>query len=113
MGFFRPIEGHLVADREELCSTQVEPSSSQDNQAKKANDAPTQEQAQDPPIVDQVALQEPSSSSRDASQDQGQDQPSIPQVEDSHVDQGQPTGQDGDSNDQDDQVIPPRNNEEI
>ena len=31
VGFFRPIEGHLVADREELCSTQVEPSSSQDN----------------------------------------------------------------------------------
>ena len=33
VGFFRPIEGHLVGDREELCSTQVEPSSSQDNQA--------------------------------------------------------------------------------
>ena len=28
-------------------------------------------------------------------------------------DQGQPTGQDGDSNDQDDQVIPPRCNEDI
>ena len=27
VGFFCPIEGHLVADREELCSTQVEPSS--------------------------------------------------------------------------------------
>ena len=75
---------------------------------------PSQGQAQDPPIVDQVALQEPSSSSQDASQDasqdQGQDQPSIPQVEDTHVDQGQPSGQDGDSNDQ---VILPRNNEEI
>ena len=33
VGFFRPIEGHLVADREGLCSTLVEPSSSQDNQA--------------------------------------------------------------------------------
>ena len=27
VGFFRPIEGHLLADREGLCSTQVEPSS--------------------------------------------------------------------------------------
>ena len=26
VGFFRPIEGHLLADREGLCSTQVEPS---------------------------------------------------------------------------------------
>ena len=32
VGFFRPIEGHLVADREELCSTQVEPSSTQHQQ---------------------------------------------------------------------------------
>ena len=55
VGFFRPIEGHLVADREELCSTQVEPSSSQDNQANGATNAPNQEQAQDPPVVDQVA----------------------------------------------------------
>jgi hypothetical protein len=29
VGFFRPIEGHLVTDWEGLCSTQVEPSSSQ------------------------------------------------------------------------------------
>ena len=29
VGFIHPIEGHLVADREELCSTQVEPSSTQ------------------------------------------------------------------------------------
>ena len=68
VGFLRPIEGHLLADQEELCSTQVEPSSSQDNQANGANDAPTQEQAQDPPIIDQVALQEPSSPSQDAKQ---------------------------------------------
>ena len=31
MGFFCPIEGHPLADREELCSTQVEPSSTQEN----------------------------------------------------------------------------------
>ena len=69
--FFRPIEGHLLADREELCSTQVEPSSTQENQANGANDAPTQEQDEEPSIVDQVAMQEPSSPSQDASQDQG------------------------------------------
>ena len=57
--------------------------------------------------------QEPSSPSHDASQDQGQNQPSIPHVEDSQVDQGQHTGQDGGTNDQDDQESPPRNNEEI
>ena len=48
-----------------------------------------------------------------ASHDQGQDQPSIPNVEDSHVDQGHHSGQDGDTNDQDDQDSPPHNNEEI
>ena len=69
VGFFHPIEGHLLADREELCSTQVEPSSTQENQANGANNTPAQEQAQDPPIIDKVAMQEPSSSSHDASQD--------------------------------------------
>ena len=84
-----------MPDREELCSTQVEPSSTQENQANGANDAPTQEQAQDPLIVDQVALQEPSSPSQDASQDQGQDQPSTSHVEvTSQDDQGQHSGQD-------------------
>ena len=54
VGFFRPIEGHLVADREELCSTQVEPSSSQHQQtpAAGANDASIQRQAADPPTVE-------------------------------------------------------------
>ena len=33
VGFFRPIEEPLVADREGQCSTQVEPSSTQDQQA--------------------------------------------------------------------------------
>ena len=97
-------------------ATQVEPSSSQDNQAKKANDAPTQEQAQDPPIVDQVALQEPSSPIVVASQDQDQDQDQSSSSHDEAIpndDQGQHSGQDGDPNDQDDQVIPPRSNEDI
>ena len=103
VGFFRPIEGHLVADRDGLCSTQVEPSSSQDNQANGSSVSPTLEQSHDPPIVDQVALQEPCSPSHETSHDQGQDQPSTPIVEDSHVDQGHHSGQDGDSNDQEDQ----------
>ncbi|KAK1626996.1 hypothetical protein QYE76_001311 [Lolium multiflorum] len=66
VGFFRPIEGHGVASREELCSTTVEPSSSQHQQTlpSEANDAPTQEQEQDPPSYVQ-----------DQGQDQGQDQP--------------------------------------
>ena len=75
--------------------------------------SPSQEQSQDPPVVNQVASQEPSSPSHDASQDQDQDQPSIPHVEDSQVDQVPHTGQDGDTNDQDDQEFSPRNNEEI
>jgi hypothetical protein len=46
MEFIRPIEGHLVVDREELCSTQVEPSSTQVQQAspEEATNAPTKEQ---------------------------------------------------------------------
>ena len=57
VGFFRPIEGHLVADREGLCSTQVEPSSSQAPQAPTSDptSAPTQEHVQDPQPNDQVA----------------------------------------------------------
>ena len=63
-------------------------------------------------------MQEPSSPIINASQAQGQVQPSSSEVEASqgeatHVDQGQHFGQDGDTNDQDDQEIPPRNNEEI
>ncbi|KAK1681786.1 hypothetical protein QYE76_042634 [Lolium multiflorum] len=64
VGFFRPIEGHGVASREELCSTTVEPSSSQHQQTPslEANDAPTQEQEENPPSH---------------VQDQGQDQSRI------------------------------------
>ena len=113
VGFFCPIEGHLLADREELCSTQVEPSSTQENQANGATISPTQEQVEDPPTRDQVTMQEPRSPIINASQDQGQDQPSTPNVEDYQVDQGQHSGQDGDSNYQDDQVILSRNNDEI
>jgi hypothetical protein len=46
VGFIRPIEGHIVADQEELCSTQVEPSSTQVQQAspEEATNARTEEQ---------------------------------------------------------------------
>ncbi|KAK1651096.1 hypothetical protein QYE76_068901 [Lolium multiflorum] len=114
VGFFRPIEGHGVASREELCSTTVEPSSSQHQQTPslEANDAPTQEQEENPPSHEQ---------------DQGQDQPRIqdqpfdicasPNIvqdqahEDEHsqeIEEAQIEGQDGDPNDQVDQVTPPR-----
>ncbi|KAK1651343.1 hypothetical protein QYE76_069148 [Lolium multiflorum] len=118
VGFFRPIEGHGVASREGLCSTTVEPSSSQHQQtpSSEANDAPTQEQEQDPPSC---------------VQDQGQDQPSIhdgsnedpinscpsPNIvqdqahedeQPQEIEEAQVEGQDGDPNDQVDQVTPPR-----
>ena len=118
VGFFRPIEGHGVASREGLCSTMVEPSSSQHQQTPslEANDAPTQEQEQDPPSC---------------VQDQGQDQPRIHDGSDEYpfdiwaspndvqdqahdiehsqdIEEAQVEGQDGDPNDQVDQVIPPR-----
>ncbi|KAK1683930.1 hypothetical protein QYE76_044778 [Lolium multiflorum] len=118
VGFFRPIEGHGVASREELCSTTVEPSSSQHQQTPslEANDAPTQEQEENPPSHEQ---------------DQGQDQPRIHDGsdeypfdicsapndvqdqahEDEHsqeIEEAQIEGQDGDPNDQVDQVTPPR-----
>ena len=49
-----------------------------------------------------------------ARKDQGQDQPSTFHVEViPNDDQGQHSGQDGDPNDQDDQVISPRSNEDI
>ncbi|KAK1632593.1 hypothetical protein QYE76_006908 [Lolium multiflorum] len=97
VGFFRPIEGHGVASREELCSTTVEPSSSQHQQTPslEANDAPTQEQEENPPSHEQ---------------DQGQDQPNqAHEVEHSQeIEEAQIEGQDGDPNDQVDQVTPPR-----
>ncbi|KAK1667120.1 hypothetical protein QYE76_055279 [Lolium multiflorum] len=118
VGFFRPIEGHGVASREELCSTTVEPSSSQHQQTPslEANNAPTQEQEQNPPSC---------------VQDQGQDQPRIHDGSDEYpfnillspdnvqdqahedeqpqvIEEAQVEGQDGDPNDQVDQVTPPR-----
>jgi hypothetical protein len=54
MGYIRPVEEPLMADREELCSTLVEPSSSQYQQAptvEEDND-PSQRQAVDPQQVD-------------------------------------------------------------
>ncbi|KAK1649920.1 hypothetical protein QYE76_067725 [Lolium multiflorum] len=122
VGFFRPIEGHGVASREELCSTTVEPSSSQHQQTPslEANNAPTQEQEQNPPSCVQ-----------DQGQDQGQDQPRIHDGSDEYpfnillspdnvqdqahedeqpqvIEEAQVEGQDGDPNDQVDQVTPPR-----
>ncbi|KAK1663698.1 hypothetical protein QYE76_051857 [Lolium multiflorum] len=118
VGFFRPIEGHGVASREELCSTTVEPSSSQHQQTPslEANDAPTQEQEENPLSHEQ---------------DQGQDQPRIHDGSDEYpfdihsapndvqdqahevehsqeIEVAQVEGQDGDPNDQVDQVTPPR-----
>ena len=89
----------------------MDPSSTQENQANIATNAPTQEQVEDPPYSDQVTMQEPRSPIINANQDQ----PSTSQVEDSQgeatqVDQGQHSGQDGDTRNQ---VIPPRNNGEI
>ena len=63
-GFYRPIEIHQEAPQEGPSSTQVETSSSsQDEPAPtlEANDAPSQDQHQDPPNGDQVDIQEPSS----------------------------------------------------
>ncbi|KAK1618092.1 hypothetical protein QYE76_023609 [Lolium multiflorum] len=87
VGFFRPIEGHGVASREGLCSTTVEPSSSQHQQTPslEANYAPTQEQEQNPPSY------------------QAHDDEKSQEIEEAQVE-----GQDGDPNDQVDQVKPPR-----
>ncbi|KAK1692301.1 hypothetical protein QYE76_008998 [Lolium multiflorum] len=118
VGFFRPIEGHGVASREGLCSTTVEPSSSQHQKtpSSEANDAPIQEQEQDPPSC---------------VQDQGQDQPRIHDGSDEYpfdicsapndvqdqahevehtqeIEVAQVEGQEGDPKYQVDQVIPPR-----
>ncbi|KAK1619699.1 hypothetical protein QYE76_025216, partial [Lolium multiflorum] len=95
------VDGHGVASREELCSTTVEPSSSQHQQTPsiEANDAPTQEQEENPPSH---------------VQDQGQDQPRIHDDQAHEVEHSQEIeeapieGQDGDPNDQVDQVTPPR-----
>ncbi|KAK1611280.1 hypothetical protein QYE76_034953 [Lolium multiflorum] len=130
VGFFRPIEGHGVASREGLCSTTVEPSSSQHQQtpSSEENDAPTQEQEQNSPscVQDQGQDQE-----QDQGQDQGQDQPRIHDGSDKYpldicsapndvqdqahevehsqeIEVAQVEGQDGDPKDQVDQVIPPR-----
>ena len=140
-GFIRPVEEPLMVDQEELCSTHVEPSSSQHQQApiKEDND-PCQRQVVDPQPTDQedASSQEVFESpfarmssgakaitqarsiqttistaeylaSCGTDQDQGQ---SSPHIEENvpNDDQGQVNGQDEDENDE---VIPPRNNKEI
>ena len=98
-----------MVDREGQCSTQVEPSSTQENLANEEPIAPNQEQVEDPQPLDQVATQEPNSPICDTSHDQDLAQSSSSNVEDVPNDeQGQLSSQDGDSNDQDDQVILPR-----
>jgi hypothetical protein len=93
----------------------VEPSSTQAQQAspEEATNAPTEEQdkylheEEGAPSYSPVISTAPNSS-------QDQDQPTHEESVDVHNDdQGQVDGQDGDQNDQDGQVIPPRSNEEI
>ncbi|KAK1687091.1 hypothetical protein QYE76_047939 [Lolium multiflorum] len=118
VGFFRPVEGHGVASREGLCSTTVEPSSSQHQQtpSSEANDAPTQEQEQNPPSCvqdqgqDQSRIHDGSDEypfnillSPDNVQDQAHEDEQPQEIEEAQVE-----GQDGDPNDQVDQVKPPR-----
>ncbi|KAK1609161.1 hypothetical protein QYE76_032834 [Lolium multiflorum] len=118
VGFFRPIEGHGVASREGLCSTTVEPSSSQHQQTPslEANDAPTQEQEENPPShvqdqgQDQSRIHDGSDeypfdicSSTSVVQDQAHEVEHSQEIEEAQIE-----GQDGDPNDQVDQVIPPR-----
>ena len=140
VGFFRPIEEPLVVDREGQCSTHVEPSSSSELQATATGvtAAPNQVSDQDPqqqPLLPPVARPEtpailtgesggpeiPAPQAGDSSlhpaeessaQDLGSPSSSI-NADMLSGNQGQLTGQDGDSNDQDDQVIPPRSNEDI
>jgi len=126
VGFIRPIEGHLVADREELCSTQVEPSSSQTSStpAVGAISEPIQRQTENShsgvqasiPRADNPATTGGLSGSLH-SVIQPQDSVSPEPDQDQHAyedihpnDQGQFDGQDEDQNDED---APPRINEEI
>ncbi|KAK1667577.1 hypothetical protein QYE76_055736 [Lolium multiflorum] len=118
VGFFRPIEGHGVASREELCSTTVEPSSSQHQQTPslEANDAPTQEQEENPPShvqdqgQDQSRIHDGSDEfpfdvcpSPNIVQDQAHEVEHSQEIEEAPIE-----GQYGDPNDQVDPVTPPR-----
>src|SRR3954467_4336270 len=47
VGYIRPVEEPLIADREELCSTQVEPSSSQPQHAPSTKEDIDSSQRQD------------------------------------------------------------------
>ncbi|KAK1602682.1 hypothetical protein QYE76_007859 [Lolium multiflorum] len=115
VGFFRPIEGHGVASREGLCSTTVEPSSSQHQQTPslEANDAPTQEQEENPPshvqdqVQDQPRIHDGSDeypfdicASPNIVQDQAHEDEHSQEIEEAQIE-----GQDGDPNDQVDQKV--------
>ncbi|KAM0916349.1 hypothetical protein ACQ4PT_010232 [Festuca glaucescens] len=126
-GFHLPIEGHGVAPREGLCSTQVEPSSSQTQQALDLVDnvTPTEEQAQDPPSCEQDHGQDqPNEIDGEVpivEQEQPDDGATLSDVQDQphdgeqtqEVEQAQIDGQDGDQNSQEDQVIPRSSFEDI
>jgi hypothetical protein len=102
VGHLIPIEGHLLAEGEELCSTQVEPSPSQVPQASQGPIDASQRQALDP---------HPSEQDQDQDQVDGGDyspmvyQGQAQDDEHAHVDdQAQVGGQDEDQNSGDDQV---------
>ena len=114
VGFFRPTELHQDTTQGETSSTQVEPSTSQASPAPPSatQDEPNREQDQDPHPADEDVANEPSNQEQCPNQDQ--DQPTSSSNEEIHVeDQGHQDSQDGDSNDQDDQEIPPRSNRDI
>jgi hypothetical protein len=100
--FYLPIEEHLLAEGEGQCSTQVEPSPSQDQQAPQHD--PCQEQTRDPPTPSSLKAH---TSALDDDQGQAQDQaqdgatPSIGQSQDQI---GQDEGQNRDDDGGDDQV---------
>ena len=58
VGLSRPIEEPLVADREGQYSTQVEPSSTQENQANEEPIATTQVQVEDPQQIGRASCRE-------------------------------------------------------
>ena len=110
----RPIEGHLMAEQEGLCHTQVGPSSPQVIQSPivEAANAPTEEQAANPPSSEQDQGQDQSRVDNGATPSDVQDQ--AHDVEQTQViEQAQDDTQDGNPNDQVDQVIPSKSLEDI
>jgi hypothetical protein len=103
VGHLIPIEEHLLAEGEGLCSTQVEPSPSQAQQAPQGPIDANQRQALDPHPSEQGQDQDQVDGSESSPMvDQGQDQ----NDEHAHVDeQAQVEGQGEDQNSGDDQGV--------